>query len=79
MAAASVSAKATAADRKAGVIGTSAKVDLAALTAKAKGYRRFGQDGQGGPDGQQGWWGHHRFGQNGGMHNMSNSDDDSQL
>jgi zinc resistance-associated protein len=43
------------------------------------GYRRFGQDGQGGPDGQQGWWGHHRFGQNGGMHNMSNSDDDSQL
>jgi zinc resistance-associated protein len=44
------------------------------------GHRRFGQeDGQGGPDGQQGWWGHHRFGQNGGMHNMSNSDDDSQL
>jgi hypothetical protein len=43
------------------------------------GHRRFGQDGQGSPDGQQGWWGHHRFGQNGGMHNMSNSDDDSQL
>jgi hypothetical protein len=43
------------------------------------GHRRFGQDGQGGTDGQQGWWGHHRFGQNGGMHNMSNSDDDSQL
>jgi zinc resistance-associated protein len=43
------------------------------------GHRRFGQDGQGGSDGQQGWWGHHRFGQNGGMHNMSNSDDDSQL
>ena len=46
---------------------------------QGQGYRRFGQDGQGGPDGQQGWWGHHRFGQNGGMHNMSNSDDDSQL
>jgi zinc resistance-associated protein len=43
------------------------------------GNRRFGQegqDGQGGPDGQ-GWWGHHRFGQNGGMHNMSNSDNNS--
>jgi len=46
---------------------------------QGRGYRRFGQDSQGGPDGQQGWWGHHRFGQNGGMHNMSNSDDDSQL
>ena len=44
------------------------------------GNRRFGQEGQdsqSGPDGQG--WGHHRFGQNGRTHNMSNSDDDSQL
>jgi hypothetical protein len=42
------------------------------------GNRRFGQEGQGGPDRQE-WSGHHRFGQNGGMHSMSNGDDDSQL